>query len=46
MNIKLDIPVGEFRELTKEELKELNVLIEDSTKTYSESLTRPRNHKN
>ena len=46
MNIKLDMPVGEFRELTKEELKELNVLIEDSTKTYSESLTRPRNHKN
>ena len=37
MNIKLDMPVGEFRELTKEELKELNVLIEDSTKTFKAS---------
>jgi 23S rRNA pseudouridine2604 synthase len=46
MNIKLDMPVGEFRELTKEELKELNVLIEDSSKTYSESITRQKNHKN
>ncbi|MCF8274901.1 MAG: 23S rRNA pseudouridine(2604) synthase RluF [Flavobacteriaceae bacterium] len=46
MNIKLDMPVGAFRELTKEELKELNVLIEDSTKTYSESITKQRNQKN
>ena len=33
MNIKLDMPVGKYRELTKDELKELNLLIEDSTKT-------------
>jgi 23S rRNA pseudouridine2604 synthase len=34
MNIKLDISVGEYRELTKEEFKELNQLISDSVKTY------------
>jgi len=34
MNIKLDTPVGEYRELTKEEFIELNVLLEDSTKTF------------
>lgn len=43
MNIKLDMPLGDYRELTKEELKELNVLIEDSTKTYSESIKRKNN---
>ena len=35
MNIKLDMPVGKYRELTKDELKELNILIEDSTKNYN-----------
>lgn len=35
MNVKLDIPVGEYRELTKEELIDLNTLIKDSTKSYS-----------
>src|SRR5690606_21342188 len=30
MNIKLDIPVGEWREFTKDELKELNNLISNS----------------
>ena len=34
MNIILDKPVGEYRELTKEEFTELNKLLEDSTKTY------------
>ncbi len=34
MNIKLDMPIGEFRELTKEEFTELNVLLENSTKEY------------
>jgi len=34
MNIKLDTPVGEYRELTKEEFIELNTLLEDSTKTF------------
>lgn len=33
MNIKLDIPVGEWRDLTQEELSELNELISDSQKT-------------
>ena len=42
MNIKLDVPVGEYRELTKEELKTLNELISDSSKTYNPNQQRPR----
>jgi len=34
MNIKLDIPPGKYREFTKEELLELNRLLENSSKTY------------
>ena len=34
MNIKLDLPTGEYREFSKEELKELNGLLENSLKTY------------
>lgn len=34
MNIKLDMPIGEYRELTSEEFKTLNILLEDSTKNY------------
>ena len=34
MNIKLDMPIGEYRELTQEEFKELNCLIRDSTKEH------------
>ena len=34
MNIKLDVPTGKFREITKEELIELNRLLENSAKTY------------
>ncbi|MBU2930204.1 23S rRNA pseudouridine(2604) synthase RluF [Winogradskyella psychrotolerans] len=34
MNIKLDVPSGQYRELTKEEFKNLTDLIADSTKTY------------
>lgn len=34
MNIKLDIPVGEYRELTKEEFTELNNLLQESVKSY------------
>lgn len=37
MNIKLDVPVGEYRELTKNELATLHLLIEDSTKNYNPS---------
>ncbi len=34
MNIKLDVPTGTYRELTKEELLELNGLLENSSKTF------------
>ena len=34
MNVKLDMPVGEYRELTKEEFSELNDLIRVSTKEF------------
>ena len=34
MNIKLDLPIGEYREFSKEELQELNRLLENSSKTY------------
>lgn len=33
MNIKLDLPVGKWRDLTPLEFKELNLLLEDSEKT-------------
>ena len=34
MNIKLDVPTGKYREFTKEELSELNRLLEKSLKTF------------
>ena len=34
MNIKLDVPTGKFREFNKEELMELNELLEKSQKTF------------
>ena len=34
MNIKLDVPIGKYREFTKEELNKLNELIENSSKTF------------
>ena len=34
MNIKLDLPTGEYREFSKDELLELNGLLENSSKTY------------
>ncbi len=34
MNIKLDLPTGKYREFTREELVELNRLLEKSSKTY------------
>lgn len=37
MNISLDVPVGKYREFTREELTELNRLLEDSSKTHSDS---------
>ena len=38
MNIELDVPVGAFREFTKDELKTLNELLEASTKTHESKL--------
>ena len=35
MNIKLDLPTGKYREFTKEELIELNELLENSSKTFN-----------
>ena len=37
MNIKLDTPVGEYREFTADELKTLNMLLQDSDKHYKAS---------
>ncbi|KQR92408.1 23S rRNA pseudouridine synthase F [Chryseobacterium sp. Leaf180] len=34
MNIKLDLPLGKWRDLTEEEFSTLNNLLEDSSKTY------------
>ena len=34
MNIKLDVPIGKYREFTKKELFELNLLLKSSSKTY------------
>lgn len=34
MNIKLDLPVGQYRELTQKELDTLNESLSDSSKTY------------
>ena len=46
MNIKLDIPVGKYRELSKEEMKELNSLLQSSTKTHKQSNTLKIKRKN
>ena len=40
INISLDLPVGRYRDLTDNEIKELNTLIEPSSKTEEESLPR------
>ena len=37
MNIKLDIKVGEYRDFTDQEFKELQDLLEDSEKTAPEN---------
>lgn len=37
MNVKLDLPIGRWRELTREELAEINRLVADSAKTYDAS---------
>ena len=35
MNIKLDVPIGKYREFTKKELLELNKSLENSSKTFN-----------
>ena len=42
INISLDVPVGRYRDLTDEEIKELNQLIEPSSKTEEASLPREK----
>ena len=42
MNIKLDVPTGKYRELTSSEMNKLNVLLEDSTKTFKPSFNNRR----
>lgn len=44
MNIKLDIPIGEYREFTAEELKTLKLLLEDSDKNYNQSTQVKKTH--
>jgi 23S rRNA pseudouridine2604 synthase len=34
MNVKLDIPVGKYRDLSTEELKEIHKLVANSAKTF------------
>lgn len=36
MNVKLDIPVGTWRDLTREELSEINSLVASSSKTHDD----------
>jgi len=43
MNIKLDVPVGNYRELSIEELNTLNNLLSDSTKVYKSNIQNTRN---
>jgi 23S rRNA pseudouridine2604 synthase len=43
MNINLDVPLGEYRELTKSEFKALKELIKDSKKTYQPRQSNRRN---
>ena len=45
MNINLDMPVGKYRELTKEEFNKLNALISTSIKTYDAKSIPKRNRK-
>lgn len=43
INISLDVPVGRYRDLTDAEIKELNTLIEPSSKTEEASLPKISN---
>lgn len=41
MNVKLDIPTGEWRELTTQEVRTINEMLSDSTKTTFPSEKSP-----
>lgn len=45
MNLSLDVALGKYREITKEEMKTLNLLIGESTKTEEGSLPKPETTK-
>lgn len=42
MNIKLDMPLGEYRKLTKEEFHDLNMLLSDSKKVISATIPQKK----
>jgi 23S rRNA pseudouridine2604 synthase len=42
MNIELDVPVGKYREFTDKELKELNILLAESTKISNPKIHQER----
>lgn len=45
MNIELDVPVGEYRELSTAEFQQLNTLLKDSTKHFkSKGSQNPKKH--
>jgi len=44
MNVELNVPVGEYREFTAEELKTLNSLLEDSDKNHKEKSAAKKIH--
>ncbi len=46
MNVSLDIPVGEWRDLSSDELKTINEMVSDSEKTAKSSHTKRQNPEN
>lgn len=44
MNIKLDTPLGQYRELTKDEFEALSELISTSSKTFQPRINRKNKH--
>lgn len=46
MNIKLDTPIGQYRELTSKEFNELSELISDSRKTFEPRSRHQRKNRN
>jgi 23S rRNA pseudouridine2604 synthase len=45
MNVSLDIPVGEWRDITEEELQTINEMVSSSTKIYEETIPKKRDPK-